>query len=376
MKQGSLIILLAALLAGWIVPVYAQGPEPGKAQPAAAAAPSAPPVTTAPVRAQLSIGKEGAGFNVELVGRKGNDIYYRGQGASQAEGYMNVNLKNIVRSKFEFKYDEQEVFKCANERRWADAANIIIKVIAPAIPYMDFSSNNVVEPALEAAGYLLKAGMNSQQMGGESNEKLAAAFYTQASKILQQAGRLSWFEGAYTAQLKSIQCLTMMGKVDSAADELNKMVVCEEVYDNNYGLYWLVQATILYKQKSYYEALEAAIKSLVFQNKDTETFPDALLLSANCYYDVQEMHRARDVYYEIIRLFDHTDWSAVARKQLAIIMKNNLTKGKEMASSFEVFVGGKEDMNKLCEEYLKATEKESELNATTTIKSKEENKTP
>jgi len=369
-NQGGMVTLLVMLLIGWSGPAYTQNPSPGAQPPAAMVKPSMV------IKTQLFRSHERDGRTVELIGRKGNDIFFRIPGVSQAAGQATININTITKAVFEFQYDEFAVFPHVKKRRWADAAKVIIKAIAPTIPYLDLSTNNAVEPALEAAGYLFKSGTVLQQNGGATNEKAAAAAYAQAYNIFQQVGAAQWFERANNARLKAIQCLVAMGKLETAADEFSKLQVCEEIGDSDYGLYWLVQADILYQQKDYRAAIDAAVKSLVFNNKDMETFPDALLLSANCYYALQEMHQARDVYYEIVRLFEQTDWSAMARKQLVLMMKNNLTRGKERANYWKTLIDVKEDMNKLVEEYLKTTEISSVTNATTNAISQEGKTTP
>ena len=34
-------------------------------------------------------------LTVDLIGRKGDDIYYRNPGANEAEGHVSINLKRI-----------------------------------------------------------------------------------------------------------------------------------------------------------------------------------------------------------------------------------------------------------------------------------------
>jgi hypothetical protein len=98
--------------------------------------------------------------------------------------------------------------------------------------------------------------------------------------------------------------------------------------------------------------MDAAVKSLCFENKDVDTFPDALLISARCYEEMQEWYRARDVYYEVGRLFPKTDWADAAVSRLDFIMKKELTKDKEKLPIENVFFRFHEDMNKLALELL------------------------
>jgi len=56
-------------------------------------------------------------------------------------------------------------------------------------------------------------------------------------------------------------------------------------------------------------------------------------------------------------------------------MKNNLTREKERANYWKTLIDAKEDMNKMVQEFLKATEKEVATNSAT-VKASEGNKAP
>ncbi len=251
---------------------------------------------------------------------------------------------------------------------------MILKAIAPVMPFMDFPSNNAAQPAMEAAGYLYKAGVVAQQ--ADEQTRKAYDFYAKSLNIFRKLGALPWFEGVEPAQLRAVQCLAMMGKADDAAQLLNKLPVCEDSEDEYYGLYWLVQANVFYRQNDCLEALEAVVKSLLFRTKDMNTFPDALLLSAHCYYELNEMFQARDVYYEVARLFENTDWGMIARQRLELIMKNGLTEGREMANYWKTFIDVKEDMNQIVAAYLAEAAQRGATNQTAGSEAKKEIKKP
>ena len=77
----------------------------------------------------------------------------------------------------------------------------------------------------------------------------------------------------------------------------------------------------------------------------THAGADALLVSAQCYEEMQEWHRARDVYYEVARIFPATDYAAMSIKRLRFIMKKELSMGKEKVPIEYIFFRYKEDMN-------------------------------
>ena len=128
--------------------------------------------------------------------------------------------------------------------------------------------------------------------------------------------------------------------------------------DRAYGLYWLVQAELEMERGEFRAGMDAAVKSLCFENKDIDTFPDALLASARCYEELQEWHRARDVYYEVARIFPASGWADLAVRRLRFIMKKELTKADDTSPIESVFFGFKEDMDAKVEALFEAVEEE------------------
>ena len=100
------------------------------------------------------------------------------------------------------------------------------------------------------------------------------------------------------------------------------------------------------------EVMDAALQSICFTNKDVTTFPDALLRSARGYEEQNEPYRARDVYYEVAKLFPRTDWSAAAIGRLKDIMNRGLTTAKETSATGNAFFKTSDDMNKLVAQLL------------------------
>ena len=98
------------------------------------------------------------------------------------------------------------------------------------------------------------------------------------------------------------------------------------------------------------------IVSFAFESKDIETFPDALLLSAVCHERLEHMHRARDVYFEVARLFKNTAWGDIARDRLVEVMKDERVLEPEPVNIAKVFFAIDEDMNAVVEEFLAETE--------------------
>ena len=65
-----------------------------------------------------------------------------------------------------------------------------------------------------------------------------------------------------------------------------------------------------------------------------------------------DAYRARDVYYELARLFPGTEWQDLATARLRHIMAAGTTTEKEETSIANVFFGLDEDMNAKARELL------------------------
>ena len=123
--------------------------------------------------------------------------------------------------------------------------------------------------------------------------------------------------------------------------------------DDSYGHYWLLKGELADIAGDVTNAMDAAVKSLCFENKDVETFPDALMLSASCYERLDNAYRARDVYFEVAKLFPGTDWAEDALVRLEAILGSGKTAKKEAATAESTFFGLEEDMNALAEALVK-----------------------
>ena len=167
---------------------------------------------------------------------------------------------------------------------------------------------------------------------------------------------LTWSSVGQLRVLKGCRALLALNKTKTAQFHVNNMAE-PMPGDAAYGHYWLIRGELEFRARRYREAMDAVLKSACFENKDVETFPDALLLSARCYEELLEPYRARDVCYEVARLFPRTDWSAQAIERLHAIMDKGLTRNKETSPIENVFFKTGDDVNKLVEQLFKDLEK-------------------
>lgn len=339
-----------AALAGWLAAgAQAQQPAAAPAATVATASNAAPPAITARIRVDA---KERETRDVELVGREGDKLFYRLQGGPR-EASTTLNPATLQEVDFDLRFEEGALSQALIARNWSAAAAVLYPVIVPLLPYLDLKDNNGVEYALELGVSMVKAADAARAKGGDTNK--VGRLYAEAHRILTAVTTATWFSGAEIARLRAIQCLIAAGDLKGAARAL-KEARDPDVGDASFGLYWFVEAQLRQARGDTRGCMNATIKSLAFADKDLETFPDALMLSARCYEDLLEVHRARDVYYEVARLFPKTEWDTAARAKLQSIMERGLTKTKEVSAVENVFFGLDEDMDAKAAALLKGAE--------------------
>lgn len=181
-----------------------------------------------------------------------------------------------------------------------------------------------------------------------------SAVYQRAYSLLKAVSKVEWSLDAELGALRAVQCLAAIGETDKAEKELNA-IRDPSPGDESFGLYWLAKAQLAYSKGQTKDAMNASVKSVAFDNKNIETFPDALFMTGRCYEDLLEWYRARDVYYEIARLFPGTSHGDTARGKLKYLMDKGFTKEKEKSAIEAVFFGLDEDVNAKVTDLLKGT---------------------
>ena len=188
-----------------------------------------------------------------------------------------------------------------------------------------------------------------------------------AYDVFVECAKVTWSSIAVQSQLKGCRCLLSMGKPKTCNYYLEQ--VGEPMPgDAAYGLFWLVQGESKAAAGDFTKALDAAVRSVTFENKDIETFPDALMLSSRCYEELREWYRARDVYFEVVSIFPRTDWADDAMARLQFVLDEGLTEEKETSPIENVFFGLDEDINELARELLaKRRQENGGANTTGTV---------
>ena len=265
-----------------------------------------------------------------------------------------INKAQVIRCEFTFDYDRAAAATALRDNDWAAAVRTLSPDVRLTLPYLDLPDNNGFELAMDLGMYMVSSADREMRDAADAATRARALNqYEAAYEVFRYAGRADWTPLAPVAILKGCRVLLALEKDEQAASNL-KRVEDPVPGDPTYGHYWLLQAELLRRAGKTREALEAVVKSVVFADKDAETFPSALLLSADCYAALGEHHRARDVYYEVAVLFTGTDWSADALVGLKTIMDGKKTREAEKQTIENVFFNVTEDMNKLADELLEA----------------------
>lgn len=315
-------------------------PAMGQAAPAPAAVP-------ATIRV---VDKEA--MKVVITACDGTKFYYRNP--DQPEGAsISIPVASLDRFSFDLTLDEEDLNHALMDQNWTRACVLLWPVVSPVLPYLGIKNNNATDLAMTLGNSLVKAAVAAKAAKGADEEK-ANRITLRAYNVFSALAGAEWCPDAEPARLKAILCLVEMKNLKQADKDLRAMRV-PDIGDQTMGLYWYTLAALREANGKYRDAMDALVKSIAFENKDIEIFPDALMMSARLYEAVLEPYRARDVYYEVARLFPDTDWARTSRLRLQSIMDQKLTVAKEVIGIERTFFGLDEDVNAKATSLLKGT---------------------
>lgn len=261
-------------------------------------------------------------------------------------------LRDIGGAKIKLPYDKRAVAKAAGKGDWQKAATMLFRAVRPAVPLLQIKSNDLVPLALKSGLYLMRAGALKAQGGWtEETRQRAASEYKAAYAMLMNVAACTWSSRASKAKLNAVICLVMMNRIEEA-ERLMGTLPAHYRTDDTYGLYHLANAYVQLAKEDPHAAMGSAVESVAYETKNLDTFPAALLVSAKCYENLGNWHRARDVYYEVGRLFGKTFWAKQAVNRLKFIVAEGHTAQDERARVNKVFFGVEEDINAKVAEFL------------------------
>jgi tetratricopeptide (TPR) repeat protein len=306
---------------------------------------------TAAIQARLWLA-DAKDMDVMLVGVATGKVAYASLDApTVAQGV--VQTETIERAFFELALDFGELAQAERKRDWVGVYRILNTGLATAMPYLGLPDNNAVDPVMQMAGCMVRiAARGERQATTEEDRARAVKQYEAAYGVFQQLAKAEWSPLGSISVIKGAQCLLKMNKPKTAQFYLDEMPE-PMPGDAAHGSYWLTRGLLAAQRGETRVAMDAAILSVDFENKDIETFPDALMLSARCYEELEEWHRARDVYFEVTSLFPNTDWADDAAARLDAVLKGGKTKAKEDSLIENVFFGVNEDIDELSRTLLK-----------------------
>jgi len=340
-KAANILLPAAAAVSIAASAVYGQA---ARTAPAATATPAG---GVEPCPAYLKI--EGKQARVTLVGLEGGKVQFV-LGESSIGERREVPLDKIESAYFEYRLDYMALNKAVYELNWAAAARIMTPALSATLPYLALPDNNAVDNVLDLGNYMFKSASalldaaQTDEQKEKAKDQLKAAFL-----VFTKLGKAEWSSLGLLGKLKSYKVLVLLDKPKTARKFLEE-INPPNPGDRAYGFYWLLMGELDFADAQHRDAMQAAVNSLCFETKDVDTFPDALMLSAQCYEEFQEWYRARDVYYEVARIFPYTDWSAMAVRRLRFIMDRGFTREKEKWEAETVFFAQMEDINEKVKE--------------------------
>jgi len=307
-------------------------------------------------KVQALIKTGGLNRRIQIVGITSTDIQY-----AAGLKMKTIPIKSLEFINFEVGYSPYTVRVLEAQKKYIEAASEIIKKFTPAFKYISLPDNNIIDPLYDAGFLFLNAALNfDNKLSPSYDRKKAVQAYTNAYKVFRKIVSVKWSSDTQLADIYSIYCILRMDKYDIAEKKLEEFGE-PEPGTQGYGIYWLADAIIKFQRGKKEEALDSAVKSIVFDCRNTYSFPHALLLSAFCYEDLLDNYRARDTYYETARLFEGTPEGEIAYKSLTFIREKKLTDEKEEIGLEKVFFDSAEDVNKKVDDYIAEAERRRKL---------------
>ena len=290
-----------------------------------------------------------------IVGRDATNLFVAPDkpGAAPAK----IPLPRIAALDFEIEYDRFAVSRATATGDWNLAVNLLRKAYSPFLPFLDAPGNNAIDGAYDLGAAMFSGARATMRAAatGEDREQALRRF-SAAHDVFASCAKATWSDFGALAALRAIRCQLASDPAGARRAERELNAIREPLPgDPTYGHYWLLRAELARLAGNSDAALEAAVKSLAHENKDVETFPDALLVSAQCYDATGNPYRARDVYFEVAKLFPSTDWAADAMSLLRALMASGRLDKPEDSSAESSFFGLEEDMNALANELLSAS---------------------
>lgn len=297
---------------------------------------------------------------LELIDISRGELNFRIEGAPSGV-QSSIELDSVLTTIFDVEYDRAAVFAADRERNWVRAAGIILRGTSSTLPFLALPENNAIEPVFRAGQYLERAANNQYISGDPEKVEASRRTYEQAYRVLDAVAKADWSYLSEPAKLKAANCQAMLGNMENAR-RIWRNAREPDPYDGAFGQYWLTRGRMLFQEGQVRDAADAFAKTVIFDSKNGPVFCDALLMLAQCHEQMLEYHRARDVYFELARLFRRTEWGEKAIERLKYIMENELTAEDEPTEAARVFFALEEDMNTLVKELLNEIREEEKGN--------------
>lgn len=300
------------------------------------------------VKARVTIGDKTR--TVFLAGREGDTV--RIARSPQSQVTVSQKVADITAVRVEVEIDRENYEKVRKEGDLLNAARYLHNALVPHLDYLDLPDNNATGLALQAAVYYMDAAFRESTVGLDpEGVKTMAREIAAAGGLCRKVEAAAWFPHAEYAKYRALLCLLLLGKHEEVAREL-ELASVPDVEDEAYAMFWLTRTYSAYLAEDYPKAMDCSTQALLFETKDLYVFPYALLMNAMCYEKLENWHRARDVYFEVGRLFRGTPPATVALRRVTDIMKTGHTVREEPKRIEQIFFGNQDDMQERVGKYL------------------------
>jgi tetratricopeptide (TPR) repeat protein len=208
--------------------------------------------------------KKGAATDTVLLGRTDTALRLQVKGAAAGSEYQ-IPLDDVSEVRFAMPASLAQAQEALNQNQWEKAATIIRPVVVPTLPYLDLPNNNGLPLAMVLADTLRRA-----------NKLEDALFFYDKLRLLPRSAE------SQRAALWAASCHSALNRSEQASKILQTMDAPKRDSEL-FAQYQIVRAQVRMAGKDYLAALDDLSQALAFSRMESELYPDAMFLTAQCY---------------------------------------------------------------------------------------------
>lgn len=212
----------------------------------------------------IVVQKKGASAETALLGRTDSALRLQVKGAAAGSEYQ-ISLDDVSEVRFVFPASLAQAQEALNQNQWERAATIMRPVVVPLLPYLDLPNNNGVSLAMVLADTLRAA-----------NKLEDALLFYDKMRMLPRTTE------AQRAAIWAASCHASLNRSEPALRILQTMEAPKRDSEL-FAQYQTVRAQVKMAGKDYLSALDDLSQALAFSRMESELYPDAMFLTAQCY---------------------------------------------------------------------------------------------